>query len=173
MPPPLAMSAVLSSPPASAPATTLEAHFAPMAPERLDAVLAIEQSVYSHPWSRGNFGDTLAAGHQAQCLRAGDHLRGYCVAMPGYEEVHLLNITVAPDHQRQGCARLMLDALALWARGQRADWIWLEVRVSNVRAQQVYLRRGFVRVGMRKAYYPAAHGEREDAVVMSLHLGAA
>lgn len=150
-----------------------EARFEPLSPSHLDAVLATEQRCYSHPWSRGNFLDTLAAGHQAQCLLAGDHLLGYFVAMPGYEEVHLLNITVAPDHQRQGCARLMLDALALWARGQRADWIWLEVRVSNVRAQQVYLRRGFVRVGMRKAYYPAAHGEREDAVVMSLHLGAA
>ena len=150
-----------------------EARFEPLSPSHLDAVLATEQRCYSHPWSRGNFLDTLAAGHQAQCLLAGDDLLGYFVAMPGYEEVHLLNITVAPDHQRQGCARLMLDALALWARGQRADWIWLEVRVSNVRAQQVYLRRGFVRVGMRKAYYPAAHGEREDAVVMSLHLGAA
>ena len=48
--------------------------------------------------------------------------------------------------------------------------MWLEVRLSNVRAQQLYLRHGYVRVGMRKRYYPAAHGEREDAVVMSLRL---
>ena len=121
MPPPLAMSAVLSSPPASAPATTLEAHFAPMTAERLDAVLAIEQSVYSHPWSRGNFGDTLAAGHQAQCLLAGDELLGYFVAMLGYREAHLLNITVAPAHQRQGWALVMLDALALWSRARQAN----------------------------------------------------
>ena len=114
--------------------------------------------------------DTLTAQHQAQCLLAGDTLLGYFVAMPGHEEVHLLNITVAPEYQRQGWAHLMLDALALWAHGQRADWVWLEVRVSNVRAQQVYLQRGFVRVGMRKRYYPAEHGEREDAVVMSLRL---
>ena len=147
-----------------------EARFEPMSAKRLDAVLAVEQRSYSNPWSRGNFIDTLAAGHQAQCLLASDALLGYFVAMPGYQEVHLLNITVAPEYQRQGWAHTMLDALALWARGQRADWVWLEVRVSNVRAQQVYLRRGFVRVGMRKAYYPAAHGEREDAVVMSLRL---
>ena len=62
----------------------------------------------------------------------------------------------------------MLDALALWARGQGAEWLWLEVRLSNVRAQQVYLRRGFNRVGVRRGYYPAGRGEREDAVVMSL-----
>lgn len=147
-----------------------EARLEPMAPDTVDAVLAIEQRCYSHPWTRGNFVDTIAAGHLAQCLWAGDTLLGYFVAMPGYQEVHLLNITIAPEHQRQGWARLLLDALALWARAQHADWVWLEVRLSNVRAQQLYLRHGYVRVGMRKRYYPAAHGEREDAVVMSLRL---
>lgn len=158
------MSAVLTPPPQSA----VEARFEPMTAERLDAVLAIEQSVYSHPWTRRNLQDSLAAGHIAQCLLAGGELLGYLIAMPGYRELHLLNITVAPAHQRRGWARLMLDALALWARALRADWLWLEVRASNLRAQQVYLRHGFSRVGLRKGYYPLRHGEREDAVVMSL-----
>lgn len=170
MPPPLAMSAVLSSPPASAPATTLEAHFAPMTAERLDAVLAIEQSVYSHPWSRGNFSDSVAAGYLAQCLLVGDALAGYFVAMAGYREVHLLNITVAPAYQHQGWARAMLDALALWSRWHQAEWLWLEVRASNRRAQHVYRQHGFAQVGLRKAYYPAGRGQREDAVVMNLRL---
>ena len=168
------MSAVLSSAASSAwppVAPAVEARFEPMTPERLDAVLAIEQSVYSHPWSRRNFADTLAAGHNALCLLAGDELLGYFVAMPGFEEVHLLNITVAPAWQRQGWALVMLDALALWSRGQGAHWLWLEVRASNTRAQQIYLRRGFMRVGLRKGYYPAGHGLREDAVVMNLRLG--
>lgn len=160
----------LLSPPSPAPAAALEAHFAPMTPERLDAVLAVEQSAYSHPWSRGNFRDSLAAGHQAQCLLAGDELLGYFVAMLGYREVHLLNITVAPVHQRQGWALVMLDALALWSRARQAEWLWLEVRASNTRAQQVYLRHGFARVGLRKGYYPDGHGLREDAVVMNLRL---
>ncbi|HOP90041.1 MAG TPA: ribosomal-protein-alanine N-acetyltransferase, partial [Ottowia sp.] len=94
------MSAVLKPAPSSA----VEAHLEPMTPERLPAVLAVEQSVYSHPWTRGNFTDTLAAGHQALCLLGGDELIGYFVAMRGFEEVHLLNITVAPAHQRQGWA---------------------------------------------------------------------
>ena len=157
-----------SAPLAAAPG--LEARFEPMSPALLDAVLAVEQSAYSHPWSRANFLDTLAAGHQAQCLMAGRELLGYFVAMPGYQEVHLLNITVAPAHQRQGWALVMLDALALWSRGQHAEWLWLEVRISNTRAQQVYLRRGFARVGVRKGYYPQRPDEREDAVVMSLRL---
>ena len=84
----------------------------------LDAVVAVEQRAYSHPWSRGNFADALAVGYQAQCLMAGDDdaLIGYFIAMKGVDEVHLLNITVAPEFQRQGWAVLMLDALALWAR---------------------------------------------------------
>ena len=160
------MSAVLKPAPSSA----VEAHLEPMTPERLPAVLAVEQSVYSHPWTRGNFTDTLAAGHQALCLLGGDELIGYFVAMRGFEEVHLLNITVAPAHQRQGWALVLLDALVLWSRAQGAQWLWLEVRASNMRAQQIYLKRGFARVGLRKAYYPAGHGLREDAVVMNLRL---
>ena len=153
--------------------SSVEAQFTPLSLPLLDAVLAVEAQVYSHPWSRGNFIDSLQAGYQAQCLTAGDELLGYFVAMPGYREVHLLNISVAPAHQRQGWALVMLDALVLWSRAELAEWLWLEVRASNTRAQQVYLRRGFNRVGLRKAYYPAPHGVREDAVVMSLRLDAA
>ena len=151
----------------------VHAHFEPMGAAHLDAVLAIEQSAYSHPWSRRNFSDSIAAGYQLQCPVAGAELLGYFVAMAGYREVHLLNITVAPAHQRQGWARVMLDALALWSRGQQAEWLWLEVRAGNIRARQIYEHCGFVRVGLRKGYYPAAHGQREDAVVMNLRLEAA
>ena len=150
----------------------VHAHFEPMGAAHLDAALAIEQSAYSHPWSRGNFSDSMAAGYQLQCLVGGADVLGYFVAMAGYREVHLLNITVAPAHQRQGWARVMLDALAIWSRGQQAEWLWLEVRAGNTRAQQIYEHCGFAPVGLRKGYYPAGQGQREDAVVMNLRLGA-
>ena len=136
---------------------------------QLDDLLRIEQRAYSHPWSRGNFVDSLQAGYAVQALMAGDTLVGYYVAMQGVDEVHLLNITVAPEYQGQGHAVLMLDALALWSRQCQARCLWLEVRASNARALQVYERYGFRRVGVRKGYYPD-HGRREDAVVMSLML---
>lgn len=148
----------------------VEARFEPLTPERLDAVLRVEQRAYPHPWTRGNFLDAIHSGYQGQLLLAGDELLGYFVAMQGVDEVHLLNITVAPEFQRQGWARVMLEALATWARGRGAEWLWLEVRVSNARALGVYEAHGFRRVGQRKGYYPAGRGEREDAVVMSLHL---
>lgn len=146
-----------------------EARFETMTEAWMDAVLAIEQQAYTHPWSRGNFSDSIRSGYQAQVLVGDDHLIGYFVAMKGVDEVHLLNITVAPVYQRQGWSRVMLDALATWSRGQGAQWLWLEVRVSNTRAYSVYLAHGYQRVGVRKAYYPAFDG-REDAIVMSLKL---
>lgn len=152
------------------PEAPLQARLETLTPVLLDALLAVEQRAYSHPWTRGNFTDALASGYQAQVLMAGDHLLGYFVAMMGVDEVHLLNLTVAPEFQRQGWARVLLEALALWSRGQGAQWLWLEVRASNLRAQQIYLAHGFRRVGERKRYYPADHGQREDAVVMSLSL---
>ena len=139
-------------------------------PGQLDALMAVEQRAYSHPWSRGNFTDSLHSGYQIELLLGGDQLIGYFVAMPGVEEAHLLNITVAPEFQQQGWAIVLLDALALWARGRGAQWLWLEVRISNQRARQVYEKYGFQRVGERKRYYPSASAEREDAIVMSYAL---
>ena len=141
-----------------------------MQTDDLEAVIAIEQTAYSHPWTRGNFRDALASGYWAQCLRVQDELLGYVVAMEGVHETHLLNITVAPARQGQGWARMMLDALCLWSRRQGAEWLWLEVRESNQRALLMYERYGFRRVGLRKDYYPADRQQREHAVVMSLNL---
>jgi ribosomal-protein-alanine N-acetyltransferase len=147
-----------------------ELMFEPLLADRLDAVLRVEQAAYAHPWSRTNFLDALHSGYQCQLLMAQDELAGYFVAMKGVDEVHLLNITVAPQCQGQGLARLMLDALVLWTRAQGALSLWLEVRVGNLRAKQVYEEYGFRAVGMRRQYYPAAGGQREDALVMSLSL---
>ncbi len=154
----------------NAPLESIEALFEPLLADRLDEVMRVEQRTYAHPWTRGNFIDALHSGYQAQMLMADDHVLGYFVAMKGVDEVHLLNITVAPEFQGQGWARVMLDALDIWARGQQAEWLWLEVRVGNARAMQVYESHGYRRVGQRKNYYPAGSGQREDAVVMSLRL---
>ena len=154
----------------------LEARFEAMTPAWLPSVLRVEQSAYPQPWSQGNFTDSIKAGYQAQLLTAGAphsvELLGYFVAMMGVDEVHLLNIAVAPAYQRQGWARVMLEALAVWSRGQRAQWLWLEVRTGNARARAVYESHGFCHVGTRRNYYPptAEMPRGEDAIVMSLAL---
>lgn len=139
----------------------------------LDQVLAIERAAYSFPWTRGNFVDSLAVGHLAELLEQdGRGLVGYFVAMPGVGEMHLLNLTVAPAQQRRGHARCLLDVLERRCLDQNLPRLWLEVRASNARARQIYARRGFAEVGLRRAYYPAAKAQREDAIVMSLELQA-
>ena len=164
------------------PADLLEARFEPMTQAALTQVANVEQSAYKYPWTRGNFSDSLNAGYAAQMLLGGQtnpELLGYFVAMKGVDETHLLNITVAPAYQKQGWGRLMLDALALWSRGEGAQWLWLEVRASNLPAKALYTRYGFREVGLRKSYYPEGGisllglPAREDAVVMSLALGSA
>lgn len=145
----------------------------PMTAEGLDAVLAIEKNAYSHPWTQGHFLDSIRSGHWAQTLTDEQgQLLGYVVAMTGVEETHLLNLTVAPDHQGRGWARHLLDQLAQWSRQQGAGAIWLEVRTSNARARRLYVAYGFEHVGERKNYYPGLGRQREHAVVMRLHLPA-
>jgi ribosomal-protein-alanine N-acetyltransferase len=151
-------------------ATRNAATLAPMTLDDLDAVMAIEQTAYSHPWSRGNFRDSLNPLFDAQCLWLNGELLGYFLTMRGFEEMHLLNITVAPAHQGQGWGHMMLDALSLLSRHAGAQWLWLEVRQSNRRALQVYERYGFKQISIRKDYYPAGRQQREHAVVMSLKL---
>ena len=142
----------------------------PMGLQHVDAVLAIEQATQAHAWTRQNFCDTLLAGHYAQVLVFDDVVRGYCIALRGVDEVHLLNLAIAPSHQRQGWAHALLEWLVTWARVQNALWLWLEVRPSNSRARHLYKRFGFQEVATRKGYYPSLHGQREDALVMSLAL---
>ena len=136
----------------------------------LDAVLRVERAAYGFPWTRGNFVDSLAAGYLAELLVDRDGLIGYYVAMAGVDEMHLLNLTVAPVYQRCGHARTLLDALQRHCRERGLPRLWLEVRAGNERALQVYAVRGFVEVGRRRGYYPAGKGQREDAIVMSLPL---
>ena len=139
---------------------------------QLDEVMLVEQGSYPFPWTRGNFIDSLAAGYWMQSLRGVNAaLRGYVVAMPGVDEMHLLNLTVAPAWRRRGLASRMLAALIDECRRVDARTLWLEVRPSNQEALALYATRGFIERGRRRAYYPAAHGAREDAVVMSLDLG--
>jgi ribosomal-protein-alanine N-acetyltransferase len=136
----------------------------------LDAVMAIEVRCYSHPWSRGNFEDSLRAGYSAEAACPVDgadagRLLAYRIAMSALDEVHLLNLTVAPEAQRRGLARQALERLRAEASAAGATSLWLEVRASNLRAQAVYAAAGYAEVGRRRGYYPAA-GPREDAVLM-------
>ena len=152
------MSAVLKS-----------AQLAPMLEQDLGEVIAIERAIYTHPWTRGNFADSLRAGYECRTYRLNGELIGYFVLMVAVGEAHLLNLSVAAPHQRRGYGSALLDEATRLARSLGAANVFLEVRPSNRAAQGLYTRFGFRKVAVRKGYYPA-HTGREDALVLTLAL---
>jgi ribosomal-protein-alanine N-acetyltransferase len=80
------------------------------------------------------------------------------------DEAHLTNIAVRPDHRRQGVGDLLMISVVELAQELKADYLTLEVRVSNTAAQLLYQKYGFADVGRRKGYYT---DNREDALIMS------
>ena len=141
----------------------------PMRESDLAEVMAIESAIYSHPWTRGNFVDSLNAGYECRCLHLGRELLGYFVVMVGAQEAHLLNLSIGESHQRRGHGSGLLREAADLARRLGAHNMFLEVRPSNAGAQALYTRFGFRKAGTRRGYYPA-HSGREDALVLSLPL---
>lgn len=140
-----------------------------MTADDLDAVAAAERRIYAFPWTRGNFADSLAAGHGAWLAQEHGQMTGYAVMMQVLDEAHLLNITVLPELQRCGRGSAMLMHLFDQARARAVTRMLLEVRPGNLGGQALYRRHGFAEIGRRRDYYPAHEG-REDAIVMARDL---
>ena len=140
-----------------------------MTTEDLDSVVAIENEIYPHPWTRGNFGDSLSAGYHCWIMELGGEIVGYGVVMIAAGEAHLLNLSIAAESQRRGLGRELLKFLIELARDYFVRKIYLEVRPSNLAGRRLYAGAGFAEIAMRHGYYPAQRG-REDAVIMELDL---
>ncbi len=142
-----------------------------MCADDVGEVLAIEETVFPYPWSRGNFLDSLVSGYDCWVLRdAANSVSGYMLLMLILDEAHLLNIAVRRDWQGQGAGRVLMDQAVSIARSKAAVRLLLEVRPSNIRAIDIYQRYGYAEIGRRKNYYPAPGNSREDAILMSLPL---
>jgi ribosomal-protein-alanine N-acetyltransferase len=140
-----------------------------LGPNDLDEIVGIEDAVYSHPWTRGNFIDTFAGGYEALGLRTSSgSLIAYFVLMPILDELHLLTFAVHPDYQGRGYAHYLLEKMMTLAKAKCYQSVMLEVRISNLRAWQIYQRFGFAEIGRRKGYYPIDQFHREDAIVMRI-----
>ena len=158
-----------------------ELSFVPMQLADLDEVLQIELVSHPHPWTKGNFSDSLAAGHWAYCIRPevdqavkGSYLDpavlwAYCILYPAVDELHLLNITVSSKLRKLGLGQRIMAAIEGVAFQQKMPRIILEVRPSNTAALALYQKLGYEQIGVRKNYYPAdsENGGREDALVLA------
>lgn len=141
-----------------------------MTADDFDAVLAIEQQVHSHPWTRGNFSDALRAAYACKVYESGNgEMLGYAVMMLAVDEAELLDIAIAAQHQRQGVGRKLLQEMVALARHRHMRRMVLEVRASNQPAIRLYRNSGFTDIGLRREYYPAQNG-REDALLMGYGL---
>lgn len=146
-----------------------EYRFREMLEGDLDDVLAIEESVYSFPWSRGIFYDCLHIGYICRVFLHKDKIIAYSIISVAAGESHLLTIVVAKDEQHKGYGKKMLDEMIRIAKKNTANAMYLEVRTSNKHAIQLYHQRGFNELGVRNNYYPAEEG-REDALILALDL---
>ena len=141
----------------------------PMQTSDLDAIMQIEPTIYSHPWTRGNFSDSLNSGYSAWVLEDNEHIIGYALLMLVMDEAHLLNLSIAKVYQKQGLGRYLLEHMLTIAKSHKAANMFLEVRPSNISAIALYENMGFSEMAVRRGYYPAKEG-REDAVLMGLAL---
>ncbi|MGH8753240.1 MAG: ribosomal protein S18-alanine N-acetyltransferase [Burkholderiales bacterium] len=141
----------------------------PMQTADLDAVMRIERKIYVHPWTRGNFRDSLNAGYSCWIYQFAQSIVGYAVMMIAADEAHLLNLSIAAMWQRQGWGKKLLQQVLDLARQHCARVMLLEVRPSNVAALGLYQSFGFKRIALRRGYYPASP-VREDAILLELRL---
>jgi ribosomal-protein-alanine N-acetyltransferase len=95
--------------------------------------------------------------------RSTDQVAGFGGMWILYDEAHVTTIGVAPDHRGKGLGELLLVDLFEHAWGKNAEWLTLEVRVSNDSAQALYHKYGFSRQGLRRRYYS---DNGEDAYIM-------
>ncbi len=140
--------------------------------EDLATVAALEARIHAAPWTLGNFRDALAAGYGARVGERDGRIVAYGVLMYAPGEAQLLNLSVIPDARREGLGYTLLRQFVADAVRLGVEQVFLEVRVSNVAAIELYERAGFATVGRRTAYYPPSprDGSREDALVMRRQL---
>lgn len=139
-----------------------------MTPDDLDSVIAIEQASFSTPWSWASFRNLLARGDADLWVAVAEkEVIGYAVVWYAASECELGNLAVAQERRSRGIGRALLEWTLEKAKERGAERIYLEVRMSNRAAQELYQSRGFVQVGLRRRYY---RSPTEDARVMCLDL---
>jgi len=144
-------------------------HYRRMRTSDLAEVAALEKSLYSFPWSIGNFRDSVNAGYDCWTVTHGEAVIGYAILMIALDEAHLLNVAIAAEWQAQGIGRGFLDHMIGVARSASCQIVYLEVRPSNLSARHLYRKMGFHQIAIRPEYYPAVGG-REDALFLGLTL---
>jgi len=138
----------------------------PMREIDLAEVMAIEITSYEFPWTEGIFRDCLQNQYPATLFVQQERILAYAVSQYVVDECHLLNLCVRQSERGMGIGEKMVQYLMNQARKNDMGSIFLEVRVSNTAAINLYDKLGFNEIGLRRDYYPDRNG-REDALVLA------
>lgn len=136
----------------------------------LSAVASIESESYSNPWHPQTF-RSLMSQDRALVLVAEDPeagVVGYAVSWWVMDQAELANIAVREDHRGRGVGSALLDRVLHEVSERGVESVFLEVRMSNEKAHQLYMTKGFTQIGVRVGYY---QNPREDARVLVKSLG--
>ena len=129
-------------------------------------VMKVEREVYQFPWTDKIFTDCIRVGYYCWLALQQQNIVGHAVISVTSGESHMLNLSIAREHQRKGYGRQFIEFLIDEARERNAQTMLLEVRPSNTAAINCYNSAGFNEIGCRKDYYPASEG-REDALLFA------
>ena len=137
----------------------------------LAAVVQIEQSAQLSPWSRLSFEEAMTNDYVCRVLCCQQQVLAYHICSSVLDELQVLNVVVAPSAQGLGLGhRLLHDVLEL-ATAQSCTKLFLEVRLSNLKAQNLYRQWQFKQIAVRKQYYSTPSGDREDALIFVRQIG--
>ncbi|WP_226660132.1 ribosomal protein S18-alanine N-acetyltransferase [Pseudalkalibacillus hwajinpoensis] len=143
--------------------------FRSMTIEDIEDVMRIEHATFPTPWSRSAFYNEIVINHFATylLLEVGEEIAGYCGVWVIIDEAHITNIALHPDYRGMKLGEALLKKAIHFAKSRGAVKMTLEVRVSNIVAQNLYRKFGFEEGGIRKNYYT---DNQEDALVMWVNL---
>ena len=130
------------------------------------AVAAIEHATFPMPWSEKSFRDEMTTNKCARYLVVVDENDmpvGFAGVWVVIDEGHITNIAVREDLRGRGLGRMLTEGLVQYAANLGVIYMTLEVRRSNITAQNLYKSLGFIQVGVRKKYY---EDNGEDAFFM-------
>ena len=132
----------------------------------LDAVADLEAASFTNPWTRDMLSGELARNPFARVyvLRfPGIRVAAFCACWLVVDELHVNTIAVAEEYRRQGLALALMRHILTAVGAEGVKRATLEVRRSNVTAQKLYERLGFVQAGVRPGYYTQPD---EDALIL-------
>ncbi|MBP9721694.1 MAG: ribosomal protein S18-alanine N-acetyltransferase [Gammaproteobacteria bacterium] len=140
----------------------------PVGLQDIPMVYKVETKSYTHPWSEKLLFDCVIVGYNCWLVEFQTQVIGHAVFRLALGEAHLFNIAVDPAFQNQGVGKVFLSFLLDQMRFKKAQKVIMEVRVTNTVARDLYKNFGFKELSIRKGYYPAENGGKEDGINLEL-----